>query len=246
MHVARSIRHTKQQITPKLKHGNKLAISYCIPKIHIKYTMQTTKQPTNWRLNIGGGSDKCEEREWERERKKRVEMECGKYDEIKWLWRDIRVVCVKCSIHLSKYTHTQLTTSNLSASSKTEKRREFLTGNVKKCTHAKPSNAIWFQCIMEIGIVDVLCIHSIHYTNWKSGLNVSSVCLCLNMFIFPALSPTLSSHSPISQFFGLTQRLRKFIFRSVSMVTDKLNRKKGMEMVFEQGSKSEGFCIQRH
>ena len=102
----------------------------CVALAHNLFAMPNNKSPLNWNMGInwrsrtihkyichtnyhsakklrrngGDGRAKCDE-------KKRVKMECGKYDEIKWLWRDIRVVYVKCSIHLSKYTHIYILTS---------------------------------------------------------------------------------------------------------------------------------------
>lgn len=74
------------------------------------------------------------------------------------------------------------------------------------------------------------------------------VFVCVSIYLFFLLSLSLSffffssALSPISQFFGLTQRLRKFIFRSVSMVTDKLNKKKEWKWSWSKGAKANHFA----
>lgn len=134
-------------------------------------------------------------------------------------------------------------------SAKPEKRWEFLTGYAEVCSYMA-SHAIRIQCIMEIGIVDVLCIHSIHYTNWKSGWNVSSVCLCLNIFIFPAFSLSLCPFLATDSIFRLNAKVKEIYFpfrKHGNGQTEQKNKEEmGMEMVLERRSKSEPFCIQRH
>lgn len=169
--------------------------------------------------------------------------------------RYIRVVYVKYSIHLSKYTQTPTQSRHANSThtfSWCERRgwRESLCQSL--CHLNSVCNVNWHsQCVVHT--LDIFI------QTKKSGLNFPSVCLWLVNTIhtyavceFVVVVFFLFCFSLRDFIFFLSTSskwLRKHIFRFVSMVTGKLNRKKnlnGCRLKKQQQENVVFFCLQRH